>query len=99
MMSAIIPKRIARFRTALWVCSVAMGWIMAAAGCGSRQKVVRIAVALPLTGDLASEGQGLRRAVILAVEQANARGDCPSESRSPLLTTEPIRSRHTMWPI
>lgn len=69
--------RIARLRTALWVCSIAMGWIVAASGCGSRQKVVRIAVALPLTGDLASEGQGLRRAVILAVEQANAQGRLP----------------------
>jgi len=33
---------------------------------------VRIAVALPLTGDLGSEGNGLRRAVELAVEEANA---------------------------
>ena len=44
MMSAIIPKRSVRLRTALWVCSVTMGGIVAVAGCGSRQKVVRIAV-------------------------------------------------------
>lgn len=35
---------------------------------------MRIALALPLTGDLGSEGAGLRRAVDLAVEEANASG-------------------------
>ncbi|MBI3552457.1 MAG: branched-chain amino acid ABC transporter substrate-binding protein [Elusimicrobia bacterium] len=40
--------------------------------CGPRQKTVKIAVAAPMTGDLGTEGQGLLRAVILAVEQANA---------------------------
>ncbi len=42
------------------------------AACGPKEKVVRIAVAVPLTGDMGTEGQGLRRAVELAVEQANA---------------------------
>jgi branched-chain amino acid transport system substrate-binding protein len=45
--------------------------VCVAAGCRSRGKLVRIAVAVPLTGDLGSEGESLRRAVTLAVEQAN----------------------------
>src|SRR5450631_1144844 len=40
--------------------------------CGPREKVVKIAVASPLTGDTGAEGQGIKRAVILAVEEANA---------------------------
>lgn len=40
--------------------------------CGPRENVVKIAVAVPLTGDMGTEGQGLRRAVELAVEEANA---------------------------
>lgn len=44
----------------------------ALAACGPKEKVVKIAVAVPLTGDMGTEGQGLRRAVELAVEQANA---------------------------
>ncbi|MDX6768479.1 MAG: branched-chain amino acid ABC transporter substrate-binding protein [Elusimicrobiota bacterium] len=43
-----------------------------AAGCGPKEQVVKIAVAVPLTGDMGTEGQGLRRAVELAVEEANA---------------------------
>ena len=43
-----------------------------AAACGPKEKVVKIAVAVPLTGDMGTEGQGLRRAVELAVEEANA---------------------------
>jgi branched-chain amino acid transport system substrate-binding protein len=42
------------------------------AGCAPKEKVVRIAVAAPLTGDIGTEGQGLLRAVELAVEEANA---------------------------
>src|SRR5688572_33242716 len=42
------------------------------AACGPKEKVVKIAVAVPLTGDRGTEAQGLRRAVELAVEQANA---------------------------
>lgn len=42
------------------------------AACGPRQQVVRVAVAVPLTGDLGNEGQGLLRAVTLALEEANA---------------------------
>lgn len=42
------------------------------AACAPKEKSVKIAVAVPLTGDMGTEGQGLRRAVELAVEQANA---------------------------
>ena len=42
------------------------------AACGPREKVVKIAVAVPLTGDMGTEGQGLRRAVEMAVSEANA---------------------------
>ena len=42
------------------------------AACGPREKVVKIAVATPLTGDTGAEGQGIKRAVIMAVEEANA---------------------------
>lgn len=45
--------------------------LAAAAGCGPKEKTVKIAVAVPLTGDIGTEGQGLRRAVELAVEEAN----------------------------
>lgn len=48
-----------------------------AAGCGRSGDVVRVALAVPLTGDTGSEGQGLRRAVALAVEEANASGRFP----------------------
>jgi branched-chain amino acid transport system substrate-binding protein len=41
-------------------------------GCGPKEKVIKIAVAVPLTGDMGTEGQGLRRAVEMAVEEANA---------------------------
>ena len=46
------------------------------AGC-ARERTVRIAVAVPLTGDAATEGDGIRRAVELAVEEANASGRFP----------------------
>ncbi|MFA5976120.1 MAG: branched-chain amino acid ABC transporter substrate-binding protein [Elusimicrobiota bacterium] len=40
------------------------------AGCGPKEKVARIAVALPLTGDIAALGQGLKRACTLALEES-----------------------------
>ncbi len=46
--------------------------LAAAAACGPKENTVKIAVAVPLTGDMGTEGQGLRRAVELAVEQENA---------------------------
>src|SRR5687767_5680003 len=45
--------------------------LLAAAGCAPREAVVRIAVAVPLTGDMGTEGNGILRAVQLAVEKAN----------------------------
>ena len=48
-----------------------------AAACGEKDDRVKIAVALPLTGDIASLGQGLKRAVTMAVEEANASGEFP----------------------
>lgn len=46
-------------------------------GCGPKEKKVRIALALPLTGDIASLGQGLKRSVTMAVEDADASGMFP----------------------
>lgn len=40
------------------------------AGCGPKEKEIKIAVAIPLTGDIAGLGQGIRRAAVLAVEEA-----------------------------
>jgi branched-chain amino acid transport system substrate-binding protein len=45
-------------------------FILTLAGCGPKEKEVKIALALPLTGDIAVLGQGIRRAAILAVEEA-----------------------------
>ncbi|OGR49877.1 MAG: hypothetical protein A2X40_06190 [Elusimicrobia bacterium GWC2_65_9] len=44
---------------------------MLVAACGPKEKAFKIAVAVPLTGDMGTEGQGLRRAVEMAVEEAN----------------------------
>ena len=40
--------------------------------CGPKDTSVKLAVAVPLTGDVGTEGQGIKRAVEMAVEQANA---------------------------
>lgn len=50
---------------------------LGAAACGPREKVVKIAVAAPLTGDTGAEGLGIKRAVVMAVEEANASGRFP----------------------
>lgn len=44
--------------------------LILAAGCGPKEKEIKIAVAIPLTGDIAALGQGIRRAAVLAVEEA-----------------------------
>jgi branched-chain amino acid transport system substrate-binding protein len=49
-------------------------WTLPFVGCGPREKVARVAVALPLTGDIGALGQGLKRACALAVEEADAQG-------------------------
>jgi branched-chain amino acid transport system substrate-binding protein len=46
-------------------------------GCGPKEKVTHVAVALPLTGDIAALGQGLKRACALALEDAIAQGKFP----------------------
>ncbi|HAH05833.1 MAG TPA: hypothetical protein DCM05_04775 [Elusimicrobia bacterium] len=48
--------------------------LCALGGCLKREDSARIAVAVPLTGDLSVEGQGVRRAVELAVAQARESG-------------------------
>lgn len=60
-----------RLTAVLIACAAAL------AACGPKEKVVKIAVAAPLTGDEGAEGQGIKRAVILAVEEANASGRFP----------------------
>lgn len=56
-----------RIRPLLLACACAV-----VSSCGPREKVVKIAVATPLTGDSGAEGQGIKRAVIMAIEEANA---------------------------
>jgi len=45
--------------------------------CGPREKIATIAVALPLTGDIASLGQGIKRAAAMALEEANQKQPFP----------------------
>src|SRR5256885_8479978 len=42
------------------------------AACSAKERVIDVAVAVPLTGDMGTEGRGVRDAVELAVDQANA---------------------------
>lgn len=51
---------------------------IALAACQSGPRAVKIAMALPLTGDVASLGQGIRRAALLAIEEARAAGRLPA---------------------
>lgn len=44
------------------------------ASCGSKDKVYKLALAAPLTGDIAAMGQGMKRGTEMAVEEANASG-------------------------
>ncbi len=46
-------------------------------GCKKKSDSVKIALAIPLTGDIASLGLGIQRAVTLAVEDANNSGKFP----------------------
>lgn len=48
-------------------------------GCQPREPTLRIAVALPLTGDIAAMGQGIKRACQLAVEEAQQRNRFPGQ--------------------
>ncbi|MBI5882929.1 MAG: branched-chain amino acid ABC transporter substrate-binding protein, partial [Elusimicrobia bacterium] len=63
-----------KWRVTPWVAVVAC---LLLASCAKKSQPVRIAVAAPLTGNLGTEGVGLRQAVELAVEEANASGTLP----------------------
>ncbi len=43
-------------------------------GCKPKEKVYRVALAVPLTGDIAAMGQGMKRGAQLAVDEANLSG-------------------------
>lgn len=45
---------------------------MAIAGCQKRSQSLKIALAVPITGDIAAMGQGMKRGAELAIAQANA---------------------------
>ncbi|MGQ0643998.1 MAG: branched-chain amino acid ABC transporter substrate-binding protein [Elusimicrobiota bacterium] len=51
--------------------------LVSLSACGPKEKEVRIAAALPLTGDIAALGHGIRRASVMAVEEAVAAGRFP----------------------
>ena len=55
-------------RLVAWLCLAALG----ASACRPTERSVKIAVAVPLTGDMGTEGQGLRRGVTMAIEEINA---------------------------
>jgi len=44
------------------------------AACGPKEKTFRVALAVPLTGDIAAMGEGMKRGAELAVKEANASG-------------------------
>ncbi len=46
-------------------------------GCAAKPKAVKLAIAVPLTGEEGGEGQGLKRAAELAVDEANRSGALP----------------------
>jgi branched-chain amino acid transport system substrate-binding protein len=43
-------------------------------GCKAKEKIYRLALAVPLTGDIAAVGQGMQRAAEMAVEESNQSG-------------------------
>ena len=55
--------------------AAALAWSLAA--CARPEPPVKLAVIAPMTGELAAEGQGLERAVDLAIEDARAAGSLP----------------------
>ncbi len=62
-----------RFRSILTTLAVAVA-MTAFSACQSKPRTTKIALALPLTGDIASIGQGLKRSVEMAVAEYNAAG-------------------------
>lgn len=56
-----------------WIVWGAIGLLLALAGCGQQDgKTLKIALAGPMTGDDATHGQGMKRAMEIAVEDINA---------------------------
>jgi len=55
--------------TSILLCT---GLVLSFSGCKSQSNVVKIAVALPLTGDIGALGEGIRRAIQMAVDDHNA---------------------------
>jgi branched-chain amino acid transport system substrate-binding protein len=51
--------------------------LLLAASCQNKSNQVKIALAIPLTGDIASLGQGIKRATQLAIEQSNSAKKLP----------------------
>ena len=62
-----------RFRSISTILAVAVA-MTAFTACQTKARTTKIAVALPLTGDIASLGQGLKRAIEMAVAEYNAAG-------------------------
>ena len=48
--------------------------VLSAISCKPREKTYRLALAVPLTGDIAAMGQGMKRGADLAIEEANSSG-------------------------
>jgi len=68
-------------RKFLWIpmttTSLLLSLLFIFSGCQPKESKVKIALALPLTGDIASLGQGLKRSVEMAVKDANESGIFP----------------------
>ena len=60
-----------RMKSILWKSGVAVLAVGLVASCQPKERKVKIALAMPLTGDIASLGQGLKRAVEMAVAEHN----------------------------
>lgn len=54
-----------------WILGLALPWV---AACQRGPREIKIALALPLTGDIASVGQGIQRSATLALEEATTAG-------------------------
>lgn len=66
------PSGRASFQTPAPLARLFLGALLLSAGmagCGPREKAVKIALACPLTGDLGALGQGLKRGVELALQE------------------------------
>ncbi len=56
---------------------VGIGLALSFSSCKPQEKKIKIALAMPLTGDIASLGQGLKKSVEMAAAQANESGAFP----------------------